>query len=173
MKPQISNPLVIAAMFVALVPLSLAAGHQDNNQASNQIASQGVSDRFVGIWKLRADKTSQTGSLSQVITIEGQGKDYKFTYHLSVGNGTENHLWYVTEMKGEIVTAAHLNGQPVPGKSRITRIDSSSFKEEGEVQTDVYKVSPDGQTMKLQRTYSVQTRPNVLHDVSLVFDRQK
>jgi hypothetical protein len=173
MKPQISNRLVIAAMIVALVPLSFAAGHQDNNQAPNQIASQGVSDRFIGIWKLRADKTSQTGSLSQVITIEDQGKNYKFTYDLSVGNGKENHLWYITEMKGKIVTDSHLNGQPIPGKSRITRIDSSSFKVEGEIQKDVFKVSLDGQTMKVQTTYSVQTRPNVLHDVSLVFDRQK
>jgi hypothetical protein len=173
MKPQILNRLVMAAMFVVLVPLSLAAGHQDNNQASNQIAPQGVSDRFIGIWKLRVDKTSQAGSFSQVVTIEGQGKDYKFTYDQSVGTGTENHWWYVTDMKGEIVKPMQMNGQPMPGKPRVTRIDSSSFKVEGEVQKDVYKVSPDGQTMKLQRTYSVQTRPNVLHDVSLVFDRQK
>src|SRR5260370_11757820 len=131
MKPQISNRLVIAAMFVALVPLSLAASHQDNNQASTQIASQGVSDRFIGIWKLRVDKTSQAGSFSQVITIEGQGKDYKFTYDLSVGTGTENHWWYVTDMKGEIVKPMQMNGQPMPGKPpRITRIDSSRFKVE-------------------------------------------
>jgi len=173
MKPQISNRLVIAAMFVATVPLSLAAGHQNNNQASAQTAPQGVADRFLGVWKLRVDKTPHAGTFSEVITIEGQGKDYKFTYDQSFGNGTEYHLWYVTEMKGEIVTDTHMNGQPVPGKSRITRIDSGSFKVEGEAQKDVFKVSADGQTMKLQRAYSVQTRPNVLHDVSLVFDRQK
>ena len=173
MKSQISNRLVIAAMFVAMVPFSLAAGHQDNNQASTQIVSRGAPDRFIGIWKLHADKTPHAGTFNQVITIEGQGKNYKFTYDQSVGNGREDHLWYVTEMKGEIVTDTHMNGQPMPGKSRITRIDSGSFKVEGEIQKDVYRVSSDAQTMKLQRTYSVQTRPNVLHDVSLVFDRQK
>jgi len=173
MKPQISNRLVIAAMFVAMVPLSLAAGHQDNNQASTQTSLQGIPDRFIGVWKLRVDKTPHAGTFSEVITIEGQGKNYKFTYDQSFGNGTENHLWYVTEMKGEIVTDTHMNGQLVPGKSRITRIDSGSFKVEGEIQKEVCKVSSDGQIMKLQRTYSVRTRPNVLHDVSLVFDRQK
>jgi hypothetical protein len=67
-----------------------------------------------------------------------------------------------------------MNGQPVPGKSRITRIDSGSFKVEGEIQKDVYNVSTDGQTMKSQRTYFVQAgRPNVLHDTLLRFDRQK
>jgi hypothetical protein len=174
MKPQISNRLVIAAMFVAMVPFSLAAGHQDNNQASTQIVSQGAPDRFIGIWKLHADKTPHAGTFNQVITIEGQGKNYKFTYDLSVGNGTENHLWYVTEMKGEIVTDAHINGEAVPGKSRITRIDSSSFKVEGEIQKDIYKVSADGQIMKLQRTFLVQVgRPNVAKDVLLLFDREK
>ena len=76
-------------------------------------------------------------------------------------------------MKGEATRPIQTNGHPMPGKSRVTRIDSGSFKVEGEIQTDVYKVSSDGETMKLQRTYSVQTRPNVLHDANLVFDRQK
>src|SRR5579862_6332393 len=165
MKPQILNRLAIAAVFVALVSVSIAAGHRDNNQASNQIAPQGVSDRFIGIWKLRVDKTSQAVSFSQVLTIEGQEQGYKFTYDQSVGTGTENHWWYVTDMKGETVKPMQMNGQPMPGKPRVTRIDSTSFKVEGEVQRDVYKVSPDGQTMKLQRSYSAQTRPNVLHDV--------
>jgi len=161
-------------MFVAMVPFSLAAGHQDNNQASTQIVSRGAPDRFIGIWKLHADKTPHAGTFNQVITIEGQGKNYKFTYDLSVGNGTENHLWYVTEMKGEIVTDAHINGEAVPGKSRITRIDSSSLKVEGEIQKGIYKVSVDGQIMKLQRTFLVQVgRPNVAKDVLLLFDREK
>ena len=160
-------------MFVAMIPFPLAAGHQDNNQAaSTQTALQGVPDRFIGVWKLRMDKTPHARAFGEVITIEGQGKNYKFTYDQSFENGTENHLWYVTEMKGEIVTDTHMNGQPIPGKFRITRIDSGSFEVDGEIQKDVYKVSSDGQTMKLQRTYSVHTRPNVLHDISLVFDRQ-
>ena len=173
MKPPKSNRLVIAAMFIAMVPISLLAGHQDNNQATTRNDSQEAPDRFIGVWKLRADKTPQAATFSEVMTIEGQGKFYKFTYDQSFGNGAEEHLCYVTEMKGEIVTEPCVNGQPKPGKSRVTRIDSGTFKMESEIQKDVYKVSSDGQTMKLQRTYSMQTRPNVLHDVSLVFDRQK
>jgi hypothetical protein len=166
-----SYRVTIAFMLFALLPHP-NAGHQDNNQVSTQIAPQGVSDRFIGVWKLRVDKT-HAGTFSQVITIEGQGKDYKFTYDQSFGNGTEYHWSYVTDMKGEATRPIQTNGHPMPGKSRVTRIDSGSFKVEGEIQTDVYKVSSDGETMKLQRTYSVQTRPNVLHDANLVFDRQK
>jgi hypothetical protein len=172
-KPPISNQLVVAAMVTAMVSFPLAAVHQDNSQASNNAAVQGIPDRFIGVWKMRVDKTRLPGSFSEVVTIEGLGKNYKFTYDQSFGNGTENHWWYVTEMEGKIVTDTHMNGQPTPGKSRITRIDSESFKVEGEIQKDVYKVSSDGQTMKLQRTYSMQTRPSVLHDTSFVFDRQK
>jgi hypothetical protein len=175
MKPQISNRLVIAAMFVATVPLSLAAGHQDNNQASTQTVLQGVPDRFIGVWKLRVDRPPHAGTFSEVMTIEGRGKNYKFTYDQSFGNRTEYHLWYVTEMKGEIVTDTHVNGQPKPGKSRITRIDSGSFKVEGEIQKDVYKVSSDGQTMKLRRTFptGMVIGTTRLQDESMLYDRQK
>jgi len=173
MKPQIANRLVLATLFVATVPISLSVGHQNNKQASAQTALQGVPDRLIGVWKLRADKTSHAGSVSEVITIEAQGKNYKFTYDQSFGSGMESHLWYVSEMKGEVVTDTHLNGQPRPGKSRITRIDGESFEVEGEIQKDLYKVSSDGQTMEVHRTYSAQTRPTGPHDFSLVFERQK
>ena len=88
-------------------------------------------------------------------------------------NGKENHLSYVTDMKGETVKSVQKDGQPALGKSRITRIDSSSFKVESEIERGIYKVSTDGQTMKVKTTYSVTTRPNVLKDSELLFDRQK
>jgi hypothetical protein len=173
MKRQISNRLVVAAMIVALLPSFVEAGHPENAQSTAQVAPSGSADRFVGVWKLRVEKASPAGTFSQLITIETQGKEYKFTCDQSVGNGTEDHWWCVTNMKGEIVKPLRTNGQPMPGKPHVTRIDSGSFKVESEIQKDIYKVSSDGQTMKLRRTYSAQTRPNVLHDASLVFDRQK
>lgn len=172
MKRQISNQMAIAAVLVVLLA-GRSAGHQDNNQASTQVASQRVSERFIGVWKLREGKTPHAGSFSELMTIERQGEHYKFTHDQLFGS-VQNHLSYTTDMRGEIVTAAQMNGQPIPGKSRITRIDSSSFKVDGEILKDVYKVSSDGQTMKKQRTFFVQAgRPNVLHDSLLVFDRQK
>jgi hypothetical protein len=173
LKKRISKRLVIAAVLAAILSHP-GAGHQDNNRASTQVTPQGVSDRFIGIWKKRADKTPHAGTFSEVITIEDQGKDYKFTYDLSAENGFEIHFWYATDMKGEIVKAMQMNGQPMPGKSRVTRIDSSRFKVEGAIQRDIYKVSSDGQTMKLQRTYSAQVgSPNMVKDALLLFDRQK
>jgi hypothetical protein len=162
-------------MIVALVPLSHAAGHQENNQASTQTTPQGVPDRFIGVWKLRVDKTPHAETFSEVITIEGQqGKDYKFTYDVAAGSGRENRWSYVTDMKGETVKPVQMNGQPMPSSSRVTRIDSTSFKVEGEIQKDIYKVGADGQTLKLQRTWLVQVgRPNMATDVVMVFDRQK
>ncbi len=65
------------------------------------------------------------------------------------------------------------NGQPTPGKSRFTRIDSSSFKVESEIARDIYKASSDGQTMKVKKTYLEVTSPNILKDGELLFDRQK
>ena len=171
MRKQVSNRAVWVAIAVFLLPHS-GAGHQDKKQASNSIASQETLDRFIGVWKLRVDKTQSAGTFSQVITIEDQGKDYRFTYDLAV-NGKENHLSYVTDMKGETVKSVQKDGQPAPGKSRITRIDSSSFKVESEIGRDIYKVSADGLTMKVKKTYSVTTRPNVLKDGELLFDREK
>jgi hypothetical protein len=62
----------------------------------------------------------------------------------------------------------------MPGKLHVTRIDSSRFKVKGEIQREIYKVSSDGQTMNLQRTYLVQVgSPNMVKDALLLFDRQK
>ena len=146
--------LAVAWVFVALLP-GPNKGQQDKNQASTQIASQGLPDRFIGVWKLRTDKWSHAGTFNELITIESQGGvDYKFTYDLSTEKGKEYHWSYVTHMKGEIVQPTQMNGQPWPSKIRVTRVDSSTYKEEGDIQKDVYKVNSDGQTMKLQRTYA-------------------
>jgi hypothetical protein len=174
MKRQVSNRFVIAAMLVALLPFFVAAGHQDKAESTAQFASPGGTDRFIGVWKLNADKSSNSGTLRESIVIEPQGKEFKLTYDWSAENGTELHWWYVTDMKGGIVNPTQTNGKPMSGKPRITRIDSGSFKVESEVQRDIYRVNADGQTMKLQRTYLVQVgRPNMAKDVLLLFDRQK
>jgi len=173
MKRRTSNWFVNATVLLALLPFP-CAGHQDKTQSANQIASLGVADRFIGVWKLNADKTSRSGTVSELITIESQGKDFKFTYDWSAENGTELHWWYVTDMKGGIVKPTQANGQPMSGKPRITRIDSGSFKIESEVLKDIYKVSADGQTMKLQRKYLIDVAPHILpKEIRLVFDRQK
>ena len=166
--------LAVAWVFVALLPGPNTGQQQDKSQASTQSTSQQAPAPFVGVWKLRVDKTQTPGTFSQIITIQDQGKDYKFTYDVAAGNGPENHWWYVTDMKGETVKPVQMNGQPMPSSSRVTRIDSNSFKVEGKVQKDIFSVSADGQTMKLQRTWLVQVgRPNMAKDALMMFDRQK
>jgi len=161
--------LAVAWVFVALLP-SPNTGQQDKNQASTQVGSQGIPDLFIGIWKLHTGKP-----FNELITIESQGVDYKFTYDQSTGKGKEYHWSYITHMKGDTVQPVQMNGQPMASKIRITRIDSSTYRVEGDIQKDVYRVSSDGQTMKLHRTYlaGIVVGTTRLQDETLLFDRQK
>lgn len=178
MKQLISNRLVVTAMLVALLPRFVAAGHQGNAQSTAQIASRGSEDRFIGTWNA---KKLRSGTVRESITIEPHETDFKFTYDWTAENGTELHWWYFTDMEGGVITYMGniglplVKGKPVgkPSITRVTRLDSSSFKVESEIQRDIYKVSIDGQTMKLQRTYPFQVRPYGFHEFSSVFERQK
>jgi hypothetical protein len=131
-----------------------------------------ASDRFVGAWKLNTDKTTHSGIQGETITIELQGNNFKFTYDWMAENGTELHWWYVTDMKGSVVKPIQVNGQPMSGESRITRLASGAFKVESAILKDEYKVSADGKTMKLHRTFLVKTSPQrIPEEVQLVFER--
>jgi hypothetical protein len=162
---------VLAFLLTVLLPCA-DASHQDKNQSSAPIPVA-VPDRFVGVWKLREIKPASSEPFHELLTIENQGTKYRFTTDGWLGKGVEFHTWYVTEMKGETVQPMQTNGQATPGTLSVKRKDSSRFKVEGKIQKDVFTVSADGQTMTCERTFSVQTRPNILRDSTLLFDRQK
>ena len=169
MRPISSKCLVLALLICTLSSKTLS---QDQSPAANPATSAAASDRFLGPWKLNTDKTAHSGIRSETITIELQGMNFKFTYDTLAENGTESHWSCVTDMKGSVVKPAQVNGQPMNGKSRITRIDSGAFKEESAVVKDEYKVSADGKTLKLNRTFLVKTYPQIIPEkVQLLFER--
>jgi hypothetical protein len=137
---RLSGP-VVAIGFILLIPF-VVPKQENPKTESTQIASQGVSDRFIGVWKLRVEKMSNRGTFSQLITIEGQGKDYKFTYDQSAGNGEEYHWWYVTDMKGEIVKPVQVACYPY----RFQRFQSGRGNPERRLRSQPRR--PDHETSK-------------------------
>jgi hypothetical protein len=157
--------------FVALSPYP-GATPQDKTDSRTQLASP--ADRFIGVWKLNVDKSSRTGLVSESITIESQESNVKFTYDRLGENGTELHWWFVTDMKGGTVKPTQVNGRPMSGESRITRLDSYRFKDESAMQQDEYEVSANGQTMIIKRTNFLKHRPpQIPKQMRLVYERQK
>jgi hypothetical protein len=171
MEPRALRCFILAFLLGAL-SVSSVARRQEQTSLPAPPARPAETDRFVGAWKLNTEKTTHSGIQSEMITIESQGNDFKLTFDWLAENGTELHWWYVTDMKGGSVKATQVNGRPMSGEVRFTRLNSSAFREESVVLRDEYKVSGDGQTLRIHRTFLMNTAPHKLpKDVLLVFDR--
>lgn len=121
-------------------------------------------DRFLGEWKLNAEKSSRVGIESETIKIEIDGSEYRFEYDQGGENGTVLHWWFVTDMKGGCVKHTQKNGQPMSSQSCVERLDGNRFFDKTLFGKDEYEVNRDGRRMTLHRT--------LLHaKMTLVFDR--
>jgi hypothetical protein len=150
------------------------ASPQDKTRAATR-QFYPTADHFIGVWKLNEDKSTTKGA-SELITIEAQGRDFKFTYDWSADNGTELHWWFLTDMKGGLTKPVQTNGKPLSkdSESRITRVDSTKFIDDAKLLRDEYTVAADGLTMTIQRTYKFDPTPHKLPaKIVLAFDRQK
>lgn len=146
---------------LALFPLLYASQERPSDAP---IPKQREGDRFIGEWKLNADKSSRVGIESESIKIESTGSDYRFEYDQGGENGTVLHWWFVTDMKGGCVKHTQKNGQPMSSQSCVERIDATRFFDKTLFGKDEYEVSRDGRRMTLHRT--------LLHaKMTLVFDR--
>jgi hypothetical protein len=166
--PAMVNHFILRAtlglLFLAVFAYPSAA-HQDKTASPTQVASPIAVDRFIGIWKLNLDKSSRTGTVSELITIESQESNVKFTYDWLAENTTELH-WSVEHTQ--------VNGRPMSSESRIARLDSYRFTDESSMKRDQYQVSADGQTMTIQRTNLFNPAPHKIpKEMRLVFERQK
>jgi hypothetical protein len=133
-----------------------------------------TTDRFVGMWKLNVDKSSRSGidkeSIS-ITTVESEEKEFKFVFDWLADNGTELQWWFVTDMKGGVSKHTQVNGRAMSSESCITRLDSDRFVDDTKILKDEYKVSADGQTVTVRRTYKQSFNGKKLPEYKLVFDR--
>ena len=168
----------LKCLIVGLTLLTLnpppTVSHQDKTRSAARLFYP-TADHFIGVWKLNEGKSTTKG-ISELITIEAQGSDLKFSYDWSADNGTELHLWFLTDMKGGLTKPVQTNGKPLSKESgsRITRVDSNKFIDDAKLLRDEYTVAADGLTMTIQRTYKFDPAPHKLPAITvLVFDRQK
>jgi hypothetical protein len=122
---------------------------------------------FIGVWKRDRQKSLENGRQPvfhyffspdyELITIERQGSNFKFTYTSSDDKGGKHERQFITDMKGTAVWATTIDGKPAKPtpfleNARVTRKDSDSFVEAGSVFLNEYTVLSDGRTMTLHHT---------------------
>jgi hypothetical protein len=134
-----------------------------NGQSSASPAPPPAPNRFMGVWKFNAEKSS-AGTKTMVVTIEREGKDYKITSDTESERGYKYYYSASTSMKGEIVktldsdgkpklTGYDKNGQSMFQEWRVTVESSDSFLIDwlGSFwKQERYEVSADGQTMTIK-----------------------
>ena len=169
------------------IPLFLAACSSHKAAAPPVPAAPGLTsqagDRFIGTWKIDLAKTTAPGIAAETIIIEPQGASYKFIEDCVGENESRLHFWMVTDMQGGEVTLTQMNGQPMSGRWRFTRLSATAFVIEsaGVIPgKQEFEVSPNGQTLTVRDTLGngsttvIRTRPangkNVIEDI-LVFNR--
>jgi len=174
MEPKTAIRLAVGFVFIAFAPYTGTSRQDKPPSSSPQIASPESADRFIGVWKLNVDKSSYTGMVREQITIEFSGGDVKFTYESLNENGVELNYSFLTDMKGGVVKQTQMDGRPMNSRSRITRLDSHRFREDSPIEVDESKVSSDGRSMEVKRTYILEPLPpHVPKRVRLVYDRRK
>jgi len=110
----------------------------------------------------------------EAITIEFENGHVKFTCEYLNESGVEFNYWFVTEMNGDVVKQTQMDGRPMNSHTRVTRLGPDRFREDSPIEVDEYKVSSDGHSMKVVRTYTLKPLPpKVPKQVQLVYDRQK
>ena len=169
-------------LLVALALLSLGSCHEKNSTLPRSSPTPEMVDHFIGVWKRDRQKSLEGGRQPffhyffspnyELITIERQGSNLRFTYTLSDDNGGKYERQFITDMKGPIVWATMIDGKPTKPTlymedMRVTRRDSDSFVEAGSVFVNEYTVLSDGRTMTLHHTPYVDNE----RDRVLFFDR--
>jgi hypothetical protein len=169
-KTAIRTALGLA--FITLV-LQLGARPQEKGPTSTQIDPPQPTDRFMGKWKLNLDKSLHTGMVRDRIKVEFQEGYVRFTRNSLNGNGFEDHYTFTTDMKGGSSKETQQNGRTIKGGSRVTRFDSSRFKEESPLAIDKYRVNPDGRSMENKRSIIAKGLPSGVPKRMLFFyDRE-
>lgn len=158
---RVESNLKLLFVGLALFPLLYASQERPSD---TPIPKPHTDDRFLGEWKLNAEKSSRVGIESETVKIETTGSEYRFEYDRGFENGTVLHWCFVTDMKGGCVKQTQKNGQPMSSQSCVKRLDANRFVDISIFGKYEYEVSRDGQRMTLHRT--------LLHSkATLVFDR--
>jgi len=74
-------------------------------------------NRFVGVWKLTKVESLSRHKYDEILTIEPQGSNFKFTFDNSeTGKGNVPHWWFVTDLNGSRSEIHPTPNSPVPGE---------------------------------------------------------
>lgn len=169
-------------LLVALALLSLGSCQEKNSTLPRSSPVSESVDHFIGVWKRDRQKSLENGRQPvfhyffspnyELIAIERQGSNFRFTYTSSDDKGGKHERRFMTDMKGPVVWATMTDGKPTKPAlymedMRVTRKDSDSFVEAGSVFLNEYTVLSDGRTMTLHHTPYVDNE----RDRVLVFQR--
>jgi hypothetical protein len=173
MLRRIAIRAALGLAFIPLVP-QLGSRPQEKSPTSTQIDPPQPTDRFMGKWKLNLDKSWHTGMVSDRIKLEFQEGYLRFTRDSLNGNGFKDHYTFTTDMRGGLSKEAEQNGRTMTtGWSRVTRLDSSRFREESTLAIDVYRVRPDGRSMENKRSIIAKGLPSgVPKQMRFFYDRE-
>jgi hypothetical protein len=164
---------VLGLAIITLIP-QLGSRPQEKSPTSTQIDPPQPTDRFMGKWKLNLDKSWHTGMVSDRIKLEFQEGYVRFTRDSLNGNSFKDHYTFTTDMKGGLSKEAEQSGRTLTtGWSRVTRLDSSQFREESPLAIDEYRVSSDGRSMENKRSIIAKGLPSgVPKRMRFFYDRE-
>jgi len=155
-------------LLVVLVLLSLGSCQQKNSTLPRSLPTSESVDHFIGVWKRDKQKSLENGQQPvfhyffspnyELITIERQGSNFRFTYTSSDDKGGKHERQFITDMKGTDVWTT-IDGKPTKPMPfmdvRVTRKDADSFVEADSVFLNEYTVLSDGRTMTLHHIPNV------------------
>ena len=120
-----------------------------------------AADPFLGTWKMETNDKS--GFKSQVVTITATDVGHKWSYDLTLANGTAMQIVLMTNVKTGDVTMESKDGK---------KLGSGHFKKTGDAAWEVDmpshkssgSISADGKKMTIKQTVPAQT--------TIVYDKQ-
>jgi hypothetical protein len=110
-------------------------------------------ERFLGTWELHMKEAPPGVPERESLSIERTEKGTKITHLVAFDNGTVLHYCGVMDPKGSFVKMIQTNGEPMNEEWRIVSVNADALVIETRPfgAEHHYKLSADGQTMKMHR----------------------
>ncbi len=133
-------------LFGSLFPV----GHAQQSTMAPE-GTQAAPDPIIGSWKLNIDKSTNSTSESELITITREVNQFQIVFQAMQANGYNPHYRLVTDMKGMTPKLVQADGKPMNDEWRVVRKQPNAFVVEsvgpfGSWKKE-YAVSTDGRTL--------------------------
>ena len=137
--------LAILALF------ALSSCQRQNAAVADPSSLAKSANRFVGVWKLNRVESISMRKYDEMLTIEPEGSNFKFTFDNSeTGKGNVPHWWFVTDLIGSRSEIHPTPNSPVPAERDgiiVTRKTPDTLLLQGSICQTEYKISADAQSM--------------------------